>query len=408
MLFARLCKTLVRDGALTLIDADGTTYRVGRPGRTPDLVIRFHDRSLDHRLAVAPCFHLGEAYVDGTLTLERGGVFDLFDLYARNLERLAARAAVSFWERAVLRSQRLGEAVDPLFRRREGVGPKDLADGHDPFLDWDRPEAGAYFADPRTPLEAAQEAERQHLAAKLLLRPGQTVLDVDSGWGALSLHLAEVGSVDVTGITRSPQQLAVARRRAAGAAVAGRVSFYQRDLHHETGRYDRVISVGTLERLDPTGYGAFFGRLREVLTEDGVAVVQCLGRSGTPGAGLPWLRAPAFAGAHAPALSQLLPAIEGARLWVTDVEILRLHHAEALRHWRRRLVSDWERVSQRHGDRFCRRWELSLALAETGFRRGGLLVLEIQLAKRADAVPLTREYIYERTRASLGMAGIAA
>src|SRR5262249_26846310 len=140
--------------------ADGTTYRLGRPGRAPDLVVRLHDRSLDHELALAPFFHLGEAYVEGTLTLERGDVFDLFELFGRNLERLSARGGAGFRERAVLGSQRLGERLEPLLRRRERAAAReDLASGHDPFLDWDPREAGAYFADPRTSLEAAQAAE---------------------------------------------------------------------------------------------------------------------------------------------------------------------------------------------------------------------------------------------------------
>jgi cyclopropane-fatty-acyl-phospholipid synthase len=409
MLFARLCKALVHDGALTLIDADGTTYRLGRAGRAPDLVLRLHDRSLGHKLALAPCFHLGEAYVDGTLTLERGDVYDLFDLYARNLERLEALPEAGFRERVLAGAQRVGERVDAFFLRRErAAGRGDPADVHDHFLDGERQRSCAYFADPQATLEAAEEAGKQHLAAKLLLRPGQRVLDVGSGSGGLSLHLAVAGGVDVIGITLSAQELAVAKRRAAEAGLAGCVSFHRRDLRHETGRYDRVVSLGMPEHVDPSGYGGFFARLREVLAGDGVAVVQCIARIGASRAGAPWLRAPLFATARAPALSELLPAIERARLWVTDVEILRLHYADTLRHWRRRLVSDWERLSQRHDDRFCRRWELALALAETGFRRGGLVILEIQLAKRADAVPLTREYVYERTRASLGTTGIAA
>jgi cyclopropane-fatty-acyl-phospholipid synthase len=218
-----------------------------------------------------------------------------------------------------------------------------------------------------------------------------------------------VGGVDVTGTTLSAEQLSVARRRAAEADLAGQVSFHLRDLRHETGKYDRVVSAGMLEHLDWPRHRELFGRLRDLLTDDGVAVVHSVGRMDAPAASLPpWLRARLFPGGYVPALSELLPVIERERLWVTDVEILRLHYAETLRHWRRRFVANWERVARLHDDRSCRRWEFSLALREAGFRRGGLMVFQIQLARRADAVPLTREYMYERLPMVGGAVGAAA
>jgi cyclopropane-fatty-acyl-phospholipid synthase len=431
MLLARLCKALIRDGALTLIDAGGVTYRFGRPSRAPDVVVRLHDRSLPGKLARSPLLSLGEAYADGSLTVEVGDVYTLLDLCARNLERWMARPEARALDRArrLARTLHEGTASGPGPRApseprdRAAAHPDDRGDAlHEYFLDRDRQHSCAYFADPRMTLDEAQEAKKRHLAGKLLLRPGQKVLDVGSGWGGFALYLAEAGGVDVTGITPSAQQLAVARQRAAAAELAAQVSFHQRELHQETGTYDRVVSVAVLEHVGPLRYRAFFRHLGERLTEDGVAVVHCICRMDGPGAALPWLRDPASTGgrgqsahralgAHAPALSELLPVIERERLWVTDVEILRLHYAETLRHWRRRLVSNWERASELHGARCCRRRELDLALGEASFRRGGLMVAELQLAKRADAVPLTREYMYGSAQArgyEVGLARLAA
>lgn len=413
MLLASLCKSLLRDGAVTLIDADGATYRLGRAGRPADLVVRLHDPRLASRLVTDPSGALAAAYVDGSLTLDRGDVYDLVDLYARNLARVAARPEARTLGRTVGRWQRLAERVPPMLSsaRVEGTGDggADLPDLlYDCFLDRDRHCSSAYFADPDANLEEAQEAKQQHLAAKLLLRPGQHVLDVGCGWGGLALYLARTGGVDVTGLTRSAEQLAVARRRAAEAELAGRVSFHRRDFLHETGRYDRVLSVGALEHVGPAGYRAFFRRLRAILAEDGVAVVCSIGRADEPGPTLPWLRAPIFAGGRPPALSELLRAVEGERLWVTDVEILRLHYAETLRHWRHRLIACWDHASQLYDDRACRRVEVDLALAEAGFRHGGLMVFQLQLARRCDAVPLTREYIYDAGRPDRSSASAAA
>ncbi len=387
MLLATLCKALVRDGTLTLIDADGTTYRAGQANRAADVVVRLHDPSLHHQLTRSPLRALAEAYADGRLTVEIGDVYDLLDLCARNLERWWSRSDASSrplewglgWARALLQPD--GSARPSAL----GDAPCEL------FLDRDRHDSCAYFSDPRMTIEEAQEAKKQHLASKLLLRPGQRVLEIGSGFGGLALHLAEVGGVDVTGITLSAEQLSVARRRAADAGLAGRVRFHARPLHEETGTYDRVVSVSALEQIGAPCGAEHFRRLRDRLTEDGVAVVHCVGRVAGPAA--PWLR-----GARAPALSQLLSAIERERLWVTDVEILRLHYAETLRCWRRRFISNWGRVSELHGERCCRAWELDLALGEVRFRYGGLVVIQLQLAKRADAVPLTRDYVYGQER----------
>jgi cyclopropane-fatty-acyl-phospholipid synthase len=395
MLLATLCKALVRDGALTLIDADGITYRFGRPTRAADVVVRLHDRSLHRKLALDPFVALGEAYTEGSLTVERGDVHELLDLCVRNLERLRGRAEAR-WALALTRR----------FAPPRGDLSEILDDA---LLDRDRQYSCAYFADPGMSLEEAQEAKKQHLAGKLLLRTGQKVLDVGCGFGGLALHLAEVGGVDVTGITLSTEQVSVARRRAAEAELASQVSFHVRDLRHETGKYDRVVSVGMLEHAGWPRHRELFGRLRDLLTDEGVAVVHSVARMDGPSASVPaWLRARLSPGAYVPALSELLPLIERERLWVTDVEILRLHYAETLRHWRRRFVAGWERVSRLHDEKTCRRWEFYLALREVGFRRGALMVFEIQLARRADAVPLTRDYMYERPPVAGGAVGVAA
>ncbi len=406
MLLARICQALIRDGALTLIDADGTAHRFGRPARAADVVVRLHDRSLHHKLALSPFVTLGEAYVDGTLTVERGDVYALLDVCARNFARVASRPELRLG-RALGRARSLVE--ERLLAPRPAPELPDLSDVlFDCFLDWDRQASCALFSDPRMSLEEAQDAKKQHLASKLLLRPGQKVLDVGSGWGGLALHLAETAGVDVTGITRSSEQLAIARRRAAEAELAGRVTFRLSDVREERGSFDRIVSVGALEQRGAPDLACFFEKIRDLLADDGVAVIHSIARMDGPAGVFPWLRKHALPGARVPALSEIWPILERARLWVTDVEILRLHYAETLLHWRRRFVSSWEKVAEAHGDRFCRTWEFYLALGEAAFRHGALMVFELQLAKRVDAVPLTRDYMYERVQTAEYEVGVAA
>jgi cyclopropane-fatty-acyl-phospholipid synthase len=351
---------------------------------------------------------LGEAYMDGTLTVDRGGVYEMLELFEQSLGRLAGHPAMAL-KRAIDRQAQL------LRRHVPAGGPRDVAHGYeisdvlyDQFLDWDRQYSCAYFADPRMTLEEAQQAKKHHLASKLLLRPGHKVLDIGSGWGGLALHLADAEHVDVTGITLSAQQLAVARRRAIEAELGGRVSFHLRVFRQESGAYDRVVSVGMFEHVGPQRYLEFFRKVREVLAEDGVAVIHSIGRTGEPAPMNAWLKKHIFPGAHIPALSEVLHAIEKARLVVTDVEILRLHYAETLRHWRRRFVGSWDRVAEHYDARFCRMWEFYLALGEAAFRRGEMMVFQIQLGKRVDAVPLTRDYLYERPQSASERVGLAA
>jgi len=409
MLLATVCKTLIQDGALTLIDADGRTHCFGRSNRPADVVVRLHDRALHHRLVTSPSLALGEAYMDGTLTVERGGIYDLLELCARTSTRWDAHPAARIKRALEVPARLLERRNAPSAARDNAAHHYDLSDVlYDCFLDWDRQYSCAYFSDPRMTLEEAQQAKKHHVASKLLLRPGQKVLDIGSGWGGLALHLADAEHVDVTGITLSSQQLAVARRRALEAELGRRVTFHLRDFREESGQYDRVVSVGMFEHVGPAHYLELFRKIRDVLADDGVAVVHSVGRMGGPSPTNPFLRRYIFPGAHIPALSEALPAIERAGLWVTDLEVLRLHYAETLRHWRRRFVANWEHVAAHYDQRFCRMWEFYLALSEAGFRHGGLMVFQLQLARRVDAVPLTRDYLYERTQSSELRVEIAA
>jgi len=224
------------------------------------------------------------------------------------------------------------------------------------------------------------------------------VLDIGSGWGGLALNLARLGSCDVTGITLSPSQRAVATRRARDAGLDGRVRYDLVDWRDVAGPFDRIVSVGMFEHVGVPHYAHFFRRLAELLTDDGVAVLHSIGRADGPGVTNPWIRKYIFPGGYSPALSEVLPWIERAGLYVTDVEVLRLHYAETLRHWRKRFMAARAEVARIYDERFCRMWEFYLAGSEATFRWGGHMVFQIQMSRRVDAVPLTRDYMYETER----------
>jgi cyclopropane-fatty-acyl-phospholipid synthase len=278
----------------------------------------------------------------------------------------------------------------------------DLSDTlYDLFLDADRQYSCAYFTHPHDDLEHAQQDKKRHLAAKLLLEPGVRVLDIGSGWGGLGLYLAEAGAAQVVGITLSKEQLKVSRDRARRAGLDDRVRFELCDYRAVRGTFDRIVSVGMFEHVGVRHFSEFFAAVRDRLTDDGVAVLHSIGRADGPGVTNPWIRKYIFPGGYAPALSEVLPSVERLGLWVTDIEILRLHYAETLRLWRRRFQAKRARIAKLYDERFCRMWEWYLIASELAFRRMGHMVFQLQLAKRQDAVPLTRDYVTDWERRHL-------
>ncbi|MBM3950076.1 MAG: class I SAM-dependent methyltransferase [Rhodospirillales bacterium] len=394
-LLSRLLTHLIRVGTLTVTDAGGGRHVFsGAPG--PAVAIRLHDPALPRRLFFNPSLALGEAYTDGTLTIENGGsLYNLLDLLCLNVGRVGLHP----FNRARIAIERLFRRFDqfnPITKARANVAHHYDLSGelYELFLDSDRQYSCAYFRTGGEDLETAQIDKKRHIAAKLLLKPGQKVLDIGSGWGGLALHLAREHGVEVTGLTLSSEQLAYAEARARREGLANRVRFALRDYRDETGIYDRIVSVGMFEHVGVNHYRQFFAQIRDRLTPDGIALLHTIGRTQRPGRTDPWIRKYIFPGGYIPALSEIARAVEHTGIETTDVEILRLHYAETLRHWRRRFLANRARAAAIYDERFCRMWEFYLAISEVSFRHLDSVVFQVQMAKRRDAVPLVRDYLY--------------
>jgi len=407
MLLSRLFERIITTGRLRVIDAGGLLHTFGSGGAT--VTIRLHDPALHWKLAARPRLYFGEAFMDGKLTIEEGSLYDLIDLFAVNLEALPAGLTSQLLNGYLTLFRRLHQ-YNPLPRARQNVAHHyDLSDQlYELFLDRDWQYSCGYFRDGSEDLDTAQLDKKQHIAAKLLIRPGQRVLDIGSGWGGLALYLAGECGAHVTGLTLSVEQHKVATRRAAAAGLADRLSFHLRDYREEVGHYDRIVSVGMFEHVGVNHYRAFFTKLKSLLAPDGVALLHSIGRKDGPGATNPWIRKYIFPGGYVPALSEVLPTIEQLRLWVTDIEILRLHYAETLRAWRLRFERNRNRARAIYDERFCRMWEMYLVASEIAFRRQDHMVFQMQLAKAVDAVPLTRDYMLDWEREHSGAAERAA
>ena len=407
MILAKGLRRLIRAGSMTLVDAKGTVHRIdsGAPG--PDVTVRLHDRSLHRTLALNPRLRVGEAYMDGLLTVDDGRLYDFLDLLGLNMASLEAHPLVSVkmvFERIV----RLIGQYNPVWRAQRNVAHHYDLNGalYDTFLDADRQYSCAYFRTPQDTLEQAQAAKKAHIIAKLLFEPRHRVLDIGSGWGGLGLQIGRDTGADVTGVTLSVEQHAASSRRALEAGMADRVRFKLLDYRQESGTYDRIVSVGMFEHVGLPHYREFFAKVKSLLADDGVMLLHSIGTMGPPGTQNPWVRKYIFPGGYTPSLSEVLRAIEYGGLYVTDIEVLRLHYAETLKHWRQRFMAHRDRVKAMAGfdDRFCRMWEFYLAAAEMSFRRMGQMVFQIQLAKNPNAVPQTRDYIYDGERRPLSVA----
>ncbi len=382
----------VRVGSLSVTEAGGRPRRYG-DGTGPALAVRLAPGAA-LKLMLSPELKLGECYMDGELVLEQGGLYQLLELMVRNLLlRQHRKGALARLRDAARR--RLQQMNDRGAARRNVAHHYDLSyDLYRRFLDEDMQYSCAYFARPDMTLEQAQAAKKLHLAAKLQLGPRQRILDIGCGWGGLGLTLGEQApGAEVLGITLSQEQLAVARSRAQARGLADRVRFELCDYRDIRGPFDRIVSVGMFEHVGEPQYQTFFDTVSRLLTDDGVAVIHSIGRKDEPGVTEPFIAKYIFPGGYIPALSEVLPSIERSGLWVTDVEILRLHYAETLKEWRRRFTAARAEIAAIYDQRFCRMWEYYLIVSELSFRCTGFMNFQLQLTKQVDALPITRDYI---------------
>ncbi|MEX2450167.1 MAG: cyclopropane-fatty-acyl-phospholipid synthase family protein [Rhodospirillales bacterium] len=392
MLLGRLLDRLIKTGTLNVIDAFGKMHVFGHGA--PAVTIRLHHPSLHWKLFFNPLLRTGEAYMDGTLTIEDGSLYDFIALTGRNKVHTNPHPVAKVVA-GVNRLLRRIHQFNPASRAIKNVAHHyDLSrELYDLFLDSARQYSCAYFPTGEETLDAAQQKKLEHIAAKLLVEPKQKILDIGSGWGGLALHLAKHHDCDVTGLTLSQEQIRFAGPRAEESGLANKVHYHLRDYRAQTGTFDRIVSIGMFEHVGVNHFDEYFGKMAGLLTDRGVALLHTIGRSDGPGVTNPWIRKYIFPGGYIPALSEIVGAVERAGLVITDIEVLRLHYADTLRHWRERFMANWDKAKMLYDERFCRMWEFYLVASEASFRYMDNVVFQIQIAKRQDAVPLTRDYI---------------
>jgi cyclopropane-fatty-acyl-phospholipid synthase len=388
-----LLNRLIKKGRLTLIDHTGEAREFG-DGDGPAVTVRFTTPVIGRKLAMSPSMAFGEGYMDGEIVVESGDVYQVFELLGANLAPGGRQAGPL--ERAAAKLARVLNVNNRKTSRKNVAHHYDISNAlYRRFLDDDMQYSCAYFARPDMSLEEAQMAKKAHIAAKLLLEPGQTVLDIGSGWGGLACFIGAREKVDVLGVTLSVEQLALAEEKAKTRGLDDRVKFELRDYRDVQGPFDRIVSVGMFEHVGRPQYQTFFESCARLLKNDGVMVLHSIGRLKGEGRTDPWINKYIFPGGYIPNLTEVLPYVEAAGLMVTDVEILRMHYADTCKVWRERFRAQWDEIAAEYDERFCRMFDFYLAGAESTFRHRKHMVFQLQLAKRIDAVPITRDYIAE-------------
>lgn len=263
-----------------------------------------------------------------------------------------------------------------------------------------------YFQSPNDNLDMAQEQKLDYICRKLRLRPGQRLLDIGCGWGALIIYAAKHFGVRAEGITLSEPQAKWAQARIAEAGLDSQVEIELRDYRNIAADgaepYDVIVSVGMAEHVGCEQLRDYFARAHRVLKPGGVFLNQAIGQdivSRPDNRGGSFIEQYVFPDGDIPPSSTMLAAAESAGFEIRDVENLREHYALTLRHWLRRLEAHHDEALRFVDETTYRVWRLYIAGSAHGFQRGHIAVYQTLLAKPGTAgrvdLPLRRDDWYK-------------
>jgi cyclopropane-fatty-acyl-phospholipid synthase len=369
--------------------ADGTAIGAERAAAVATL--RFGDVRAPIALALDPDLALGDLYTSGRIEIEGS----LVELLART-DRSPSNQGLAG---AVRRLLRIGEtgAWRQALGRAAGNARHHYDVGNDFYALWldDRMVyTCAYFQRPELTLEEAQLAKLDHVCRKLRLRPGQRVLELGCGWGALAIHMARRHGVSVRAYNVSREQVAWAREEAEKQGVAARVEFVLDDYRNASGRYDALASVGMLEHVGPGHYEELGRVIARTLAPEGLGLIHTIGRS-RPQPLNRWVATRIFPNAHPPALSEMMRIFEPQDFAVLDVENLRRHYELTARHWLDRYQHHRRLIAERVPAQTVRAFELYLAGTVAAFRCAWMCLYQVVFSRaKNDAIPWTRADLY--------------
>ena len=393
MLFSVL-KKLNFDGTLEIIDSNEKIYKFG--SSNPQVRIRLKNKSIERKLFFNPNLHIGEAYMNEELIIEKGTIEEFLNLITNCYEDfISNNKFYKFYEY-------LSSILMPLQQINQLVNSKNNVAHHYDinedlyklFLDKDMQYSCAYFHNPNISLEQAQKDKKEHIIRKLQIDKNMSVLDIGCGWGGMAIEIAKSTGAKVKGITLSENQFKTAAERAQKEGLSDKVTFALQDYRNETEKYDRIVSVGMFEHVGVKYFKTYLSKANDILKENGVFLLHTIGQRGKPTATSPWIRKYIFPGGYIPSLSEVMKETQKLNINVTDVEVLRLHYAHTLTRWYQNVLENKDKITKMFDQRFFRMWEFYLLASKYSFVNMGNVVFQIQIAKNINNLPLTRNYIY--------------
>ena len=372
--------------ALTVVLWDGHEIAGQSGGQTSRLIVR--DRPALQQLLWDPWFNFGELYGAGRLEVPGGLEEVLTAVYVARQQREPRRSLLRRLLRRTRRNTLAGSRQN--IHHHYDIGN----DFYKLWLDEQLLYTCAYYADPAMTLEEAQVAKLDHVCRKLGLARGQRVLETGCGWGALALHMARHYGVTVKAFNISHEQIAYARQEAQRQGLAERVQFVEADWRTVSEPCDAFVSVGMLEHVGRENYRQLGDVIHRCLKPEGRGLIHSIGQN-RPGPTSSWIERRIFPGAYPPALKEMIEILEPHDFSVLDVENLRLHYAQTLRHWLERFERHADAISQMFDEPFVRIWRLYLSGSMVAFQTGGLQLFQIVFARgHCNRIPWTRAGIY--------------
>lgn len=373
----------------------GRGPEVGPTDTEPVASVLISDWSTLIRLLLNPEIGFGDGYSKGRIEVE-GDLVILLETVLRTMKAYDARG----WKSALLSRWLERIQANTLDGSARNIHKHyDLTtDFYKLWLDSQLLYSCAYFPAPSTPLDEAQLAKMDYICRKVQLQPGDKVVEVGSGWGALALHMAKHYGATVRAFNISKEQILFAQERAVRENLSHQVEFVEDDYRNISGHYDSFVSVGMLEHVGKEYYKEFGRIVHRCIGDSGCGLIQFIGRNQSCPFS-PWIRTRIFPGGYIPKLREIMDVFEPWDFSVLDVENLRAHYARTLEQWLSGFENSVDRVYKMFGSEFVRAWRLYLAGSIAAFRVGRLQLFQIVFAGSGfQRVPWTRANLYAQSQ----------
>ena len=395
MLLVKFLNNLFKKDGFLMVDANDNEHTIGKPKSANPIKMKIHDKKLHLKLLLYPDLYFGEAYTDGKISFENGNISEFLELALQNIGREKTNR-ISEFINSIRGSYRYLTNFNFIKKSKMNVAHHyDISDElYFLFLDSMKQYSCAYFKNPSDSLEEAQKNKINHIIKKLNIKENSKVLDIGSGWGHLSMEIAKQAKCQVTGVTLSENQYKYSNAKAKELNLGNQVHFKLMDYREVKEKYDRIVSVGMFEHVGRKFYKTFFKKVFEIMKDDGITLLHTIGSVNSPRNPQPWITKYIFPGGYTPSLSEIAGPIEKSGLILSDLEVLRMHYAHTLRNWNERFVKNKDKVLKMFDERFYRMFNFYLKSCEMSFLHGDQVVYQLQLTKKLNTAPSTRDYIY--------------